>query len=633
MELSRKKSALFGLYNIAKRIMLVICDIFSIFFAYFFTIFFRSQGQIDPEYMAIFFYLIVPILIIYIACFANFHLYSSLWEHASIEELIQTVLAVLVGCLVSALYIYIVESRFLSLTHLVSALIMVLMVGGLRMGYRTTRRILHFGHYRGGNAKRALIIGAGTTGSMIVKQMFDTHYKERIPVAIVDDDLRKKGARIHRVRIMGTTKDIPKLATKLKIDEIVYCIPSASAKERKRILEICVGTRCELKIIPGIEAMLEGVSLLKMRDVDISELLDREEVQLDIKSISEYLTGSTILVTGGGGSIGSEICRQVASFHPAKLIIFDIYENNAYELYVDLRHQYKDALDVEVVIGSVRDAKRLSEVFARYKPDVVFHAAAHKHVPLMELNPAEAVKNNVFGTLNVAEAANTYKAKRFVLISTDKAVNPTSIMGATKYLCELIVQYMNVKSECTRYVAVRFGNVLGSNGSVIPLFRRQIAVGGPVTVTHKDMMRYFMTIPEAAKLVIQAGSMAEKGQIFILDMGEPVSIDAFARSFIRLSGYEPDVDIKIEYTGLRPGEKMYEELFQETEDVFTTDFKGIIVGKVHNIAPEEIKRRLDWLKETINFDTRHISEYLTQIVPTYLCERPEEKREAKQEAV
>jgi FlaA1/EpsC-like NDP-sugar epimerase len=602
----------------AKRLALAVLDIISILGAYISTLAFRFGGNIPKFYLDIYANSIWFIILIYLGVFFSFHLYSSLWEHASITELLQIVGAVFFGTIIAAVIARISNLALPASVYIAAGLVLVLMVGWVRMFYRIVRRLRSL-EYLSDNTrlKRVMVVGAGNTGATIVKQMFSARNIKKRPVVMVDDDPNKQGLRVHGVAVMGTSEDIPRLAEKYAINEIIYSIPSAPAKVRNRILSICISTGCTLKIVPGIEAVLEGNGLGKMRNVQIEDLLERDEVRLDIDDISAYLKNCIVLVTGGGGSIGSELCRQIAAFSPAKLLIFDIYENNAYELFMDMRRKFGTSLDIEVIIGSVRDPQRLDQVFSQYHPDVVFHAAAHKHVPLMEASPAEAVKNNVFGTFNVAHAAEQYHSKRFVLISTDKAVNPTNIMGATKFLCEQIIHYMNSKNNETRFVAVRFGNVLGSNGSVIPLFRRQIEEGGPVTVTHKEMTRYFMTIPEAARLVIQAGSMAQEGQIFILDMGEPVRIDDFARLYIRLSGYEPDVDIKIEYTGLREGEKMYEELLGSKEEVEPSSFQGIVVCKTWHKDIGAIKQDLDWLRQMVELDDSKVREYIKQVVPTY----------------
>ena len=597
--------------------MLILLDAICVLAAYLATLAFRFGGKIPEANWVTFENSILFIVLIYLVVNALCRLYSTLWEHASIEELLYVIGAAVASTILCYTLAIIRMDRMPQSIYIAAGLIIILLHGGLRLSYRVFRRLIKSNLFSQ-NKIPVLVIGAGDAGADIIRQMQEMPGIALSPVCIVDDDVQKRGVRIHGVRVIGGTNDIPAIVEKYDIKQIIYAIPSSDRVAKRRILEICTATDCELKIIPTVETMLAGKSdLRQLRDVDVGDLLERSIVKLDMDAISGYLTGSTVLVTGGGGSIGSELCRQIAKFRPKKLVVFDIYENNAYELYVDLKRIYGDELDMDVVIGSVRDIPRLDEVFGQYKPDVVFHAAAHKHVPLMEGSPVEAVKNNVNGTFNTAKAADIAGVKRFVLISTDKAVNPTNIMGATKYLCELIIQYMNQTSKNTKYVAVRFGNVLGSNGSVIPLFKRQIAMGGPVTVTHKDMKRYFMTIPEAAQLVIQAGSMAKQGEIFLLDMGAPVSIDEFARTFIRLSGYEPDVDIKVVYTGLRPGEKMFEELLQESEVQRESDFPGILVGKTHPVKAAEIKQRVDYLRKKADEDPENIRRYMAQVVPTY----------------
>lgn len=597
--------------------MLILLDAICVLAAYLATLAFRFGGKIPEANWVTFENSILFIVLIYLVVNALCRLYSTLWEHASIEELLYVIGAAVASTILCYTLAIIRMDRMPQSIYIAAGLIIILLHGGLRLSYRVFRRLIKSNLFSQ-NKIPVLVIGAGDAGADIIRQMQEMPGIALSPVCIVDDDVQKRGVRIHGVRVIGGTNDIPAIVEKYDIKQIIYAIPSSDRVAKRRILEICTATDCELKIIPTVETMLAGKSdLRQLRDVDVGDLLERSIVKLDMDAISGYLTGSTVLVTGGGGSIGSELCRQIAKFRPKKLVVFDIYENNAYELYVDLKRIYGDELDMDIVIGSVRDIPRLDEVFGQYKPDVVFHAAAHKHVPLMEGSPVEAVKNNVNGTFNTAKAADIAGVKRFVLISTDKAVNPTNIMGATKYLCELIIQYMNQTSKNTKYVAVRFGNVLGSNGSVIPLFKRQIAMGGPVTVTHKDMKRYFMTIPEAAQLVIQAGSMAKQGEIFLLDMGAPVSIDEFARTFIRLSGYEPDVDIKVVYTGLRPGEKMFEELLQESEVQRESDFPGILVGKTHPVKAAEIKQRVDYLRKKADEDPENIRRYMAQVVPTY----------------
>lgn len=599
-----------------RRFSFIFADSICVFVAYLCTLSFRFGGAVPADISATFYDSILYILFIYFVVNMAFKLYESLWEHASIEELVNVVLASVISTVLCYTLAALRMDRMPRSVYIAAGLVIILLHGGIRMTSRVLKLFM-CGRRHIGSAN-ALIIGAGEAGAIIISSMQENPAIKIIPVAIVDDDERKRLTRIHGVKVMGTTADIPALVKRLEVTQIIYAMPSASGNTRKRVLEICASTGCEIKIIPSVEKMLfgHGSTALEVRDVDVGDLLDRPETKLDIDAISGYLKGGTILVTGGGGSIGSELCRQIARFEPKKLVVFDMYENNAYELYMEMKQKY-EKLDMDVVIGSVRDIKRLDTVFGEYKPDVVFHAAAHKHVPLMEQSPAEAIKNNVDGTFNVAMAADIAGTKRFVLISSDKAVNPVNVMGASKYLCELIVQYMNKRSTHTDYVAVRFGNVLGSNGSVIPLFRRQIASGGPVTVTHKDIVRYFMTIPEAAQLVIQAGSMANQGEIFLLDMGQPVRIDDFARQYIRLAGYEPDTDIQIVYTGLRPGEKMYEELMQQDETQVQSGFPGILVCKAHAIEPAEIKRRIDYIRKATAENPLGTREYLSEIIPTF----------------
>ena len=407
--------------------------------------------------------------------------------------------------------------------------------------------------------------------------------------------------------IAGSREDIPSLAREYRVDEIYVALPSAPAKERKKIIEICRETDCRIKVLPGIYQLLNGeVSVAKLREVQIEDLLGRDPIRVNLDEIMGYVQDKVILVTGGGGSIGSELCRQIAGHKPRQLIVFDVYENNAYDLQQELERTFPD-LNLTVLIGSVRNTHRIETVFETYRPDIVYHAAAHKHVPLMENSPNEAIKNNVFGTYKTARAAGRYGAKRFVLISTDKAVNPTNIMGASKRMCEMVVQMMDRRYK-TEFVAVRFGNVLGSNGSVIPLFRKQIAEGGPVTVTHPDIIRYFMTIPEAVSLVLQAGAYAKGGEIFVLNMGEPVRILDLAKNLIRLSGYVPNEDIMIEFTGLRPGEKLYEEMLMDEEGMQDTPNKLIHIGKPIEFDEEEFQKQLDELYEIANQDSDHIKE-------------------------
>ena len=552
-----------------------------------------------------------------------FGLYRSVWYFAGSDEIVKSFL----GALVNAVQLFLCD-RFLFakllhtkgyLPYYAYILFFVLMfVATLipRIGYRILRRYVHNLVGRRNGQKRIMIVGAGFMGNFIIDELRNDHYREGRPVIALDDNPAKYKKRINGVKIVGICDDLPRLTEKYKIDEIIFCIPSAAPARRRDLVNLAMGTKANVKISPSVQEFWEnGNGAQRIRNVEISDLLSRPEVTLD-KKICRYLIGKTILVTGGGGSIGSEICMQVARYNPDKIVIFDIYENCAFELFNALNEKYNGEIDVYVRIGSVRDTKRLDEVFAEFHPDVVFHAAAHKHVPLMEVSPCEAVKNNVFGTYKMARSAARHGVKRFVLISTDKAVNPTNIMGASKRLCEMVVQMMNRRSE-TEFVAVRFGNVLGSNGSVVPLFEQQIAHGGPVTVTHPEITRFFMTIPEAVSLVLQAGYYARGGEIFVLDMGQPVKIDDMARQLIRLSGYEPDVDIPIIYTGLRPGEKLYEELLMDEEGLRETANQLIHIGQPIDMDDEAFCRQLAVLEQACQSNSPDIRQYVADMVPTY----------------
>ena len=552
---------------------------------------------------------VCTILIFYIL-----KLYNSLWEFAGVSELVRTA----VGCFFSAVF-YMVGMFMLHLTvprsfPAIYMLVLCLLCGALRFAYRCARRTRVGLHSQGG--KRTMLIGGGQAGAIVLREFQTSPRSENKVVCIIDDAPNKVGSYLRGVKIVGGRSSIPAMAEKYDVDEIVLAIPSASRQEKLQILSYCHDTSCTLRTLPGICQLANGeVRIEQIREVDIEDLLGRETVKIDLDEVAAYITGKTVLVTGGGGSIGSELCRQAAAQRPKRLIIFDIYENNAYDIQMELRRTHPE-LDLVVLIGSVRDRERVMQVFDRYRPDLVCHAAAHKHVPLMETSPFEAIKNNVFGTYNVAQAADRFGTQRFILISTDKAVNPTNVMGASKRLCEMVVQMMNRESR-TEFVAVRFGNVLGSNGSVIPLFKKQIAAGGPVTVTHPDIIRYFMTIPEAVSLVLQAGYYAKGGEIFILDMGEPVKIDTMARNMIRLSGYEPDVDIKVVYTGLRPGEKLYEELLMKEEGLQETANRLIHIGKPIEMDDGKFAAQLERLKEACQAETENMKDIVAEIVPTY----------------
>ena len=547
--------------------------------------------------------------------FIPFKLYSSLWEFASVDELLHILLAALtVAVLQFAAIVLDLVDLPLSFPML-NAMFLAVLTVMFRFSYRMARSVARRRSRRGVQA-RTMLIGAGSAGMQTLREFETSENSKNHVVCIIDDDPQKTGRYLNNVKIVGTRRDIAKAAQDYRVEEIVFAIPAAPTQQRKQILKLCQETGCKLKILPGISQLANGeVKVQKIRDVDVLDLLGRDSVQVDLTQIAEYLSGETVLVTGGGGSIGSELCRQIAGHHPKRLVIFDIYENNAYDIQQELRRTHPE-LELITLIGSVRDTERVNMLFETYRPGIVFHAAAHKHVPLMEDSPNEAIKNNVFGTYHVAKAADRYGTKTFVLISTDKAVNPTNIMGASKRICEMIVQTMANRSA-TKFVAVRFGNVLGSNGSVIPLFKRQIAEGGPVTVTHPDIIRYFMTIPEAVQLVLQAGAYANRGEIFVLDMGEPVRIDDLARNLIRLSGFTPDEDIEIRYTGLRPGEKLFEEMLMDEEGLRETANNLIHIGQPIRISEERFLKQLTQLETACEENSPQIKALVAEIVPTY----------------
>lgn len=550
---------------------------------------------------------------------ALFRMYNNLWEYASIDEAIQIVLSVALSTLGGAVFLWIIDVRLPIRVFFVACFLLVFFMGGVRLLFRIARqkgRALSSSQ-RACDRPRTLVVGAGETGSLAIGRMASKDpLMPGIPVVAVDDAPAKRGLRIHGVKVAGTADDIEELVERHDIEQIVVAIPSSTPEERKRIYGICAKTDCKLRTLPNVRALsLDEIGDVSLRDVDVADLLGREEIVLNTRAVSGYISGETVLVTGGGGSIGSELCRQLCTVAPKRIIIFDMYENDAYMLRNELLSKYDD-IDVVIEIGSVCNKRRLDDVFEKYHPGAVFHAAAHKHVPLMEECPREAIRNNVFGTLNTVCAADEYGAKRFIFISTDKAVNPTSVMGATKRMGEMVMQYY-ARTSKTIYSAVRFGNVLGSNGSVIPLFQRQIAQGGPVTVTHPEIERYFMTIPEASRLVIQAGGMAHGGEIFILDMGEPVKIVDLAKGLISLQGLTPDVDIKIVFTGLREGEKMYEELLMDEESTLPTDNQSIMISTGQEISFEAVAEKLDELQESLSLTDEQAVSVLEQAVPTY----------------
>lgn len=557
--------------------------------------------------------------LINVAVLGLFRMYNNLWEYASIDEAMQIMLSVVLSTLMGAVFLWIIDVRLPIRVFFVACFLLIFFMGGIRLVFRVMRqkRRTLSSLQRRYDRPRTLVVGAGETGSLAIGRMGSKDpLMPGIPLVATDDDPTKRGSRIHGVKVEGGTDDIVGLVEKYDIEQIVVAIPSSTLEERKRIYGECTKTDCKLRTLPNIrELSLEEIGDVRLRDVDVADLLGREEVILNTRAVSGYIAGETVLVTGGGGSIGSELCRQLCKVAPARIVIFDIYENDAYMLKNELLAEYDD-IDVCIEIGSVCDEARIEEVFAKYRPGAVFHAAAHKHVPLMEACPREAVRNNVFGTLNAVRAADAYGATRFIFISTDKAVNPTSVMGATKRMGEMVVQYY-ARTSKTIFSAVRFGNVLGSNGSVIPVFQRQIAQGGPVTVTHPDIERFFMTIPEASRLVIQAGGMAQGGEIFILDMGEPVKIVDLAKGLIQLQGLVPDVDVKIIFTGLREGEKMYEELLMDEESTLPTTSQSIMVSTSQGISYDEVAAKLDDLKASLTKTDGEAVAILEEAVPTY----------------
>ena len=572
--------------------------------------------SIEPQYISNYVENMLPYTIMSLLIFWLFRLYHSLWQYASIAEVYRIAEACIIVEVVHFLSNKIAGNMLPRSCYFNAAIYLIIAICASRFMYRMIRTVLN--KYRNINtSNNVMIIGAGEATNVIMREIQNSSYLANSNIAcIIDDDRRKVGKYIRGVKVIGTRDKIKEAAKLYDIDEIIFAIPSASNEVKRDILNICKETDCTLKILPGVYQMVDGeINVNSIRNVDVLDLLGRDPIEVDIESIMGYVKDKVIMVTGGGGSIGSELCRQLVSHKPKQLIIFDIYENNAYDIQQELKINYPDA-NVVTLIGSIRNVSRLESVFAQYKPDIVYHAAAHKHVPLMEVSPDEAVKNNVVGTWNVARMADKYGVKKFVMISTDKAVNPTNVMGATKRICEMIVQTYNEISK-TDFVAVRFGNVLGSNGSVIPLFKRQIEAGGPVTVTDPNIIRYFMTIPEAVSLVLQAGAYAKGGEIFILDMGEPVKIDDLAKNLIRLSGYTLGVNMEIKYTGLRPGEKLYEELLMKEEGLQETDNKLIHIGKPIEFDKENFFDNLEKLKEEAYSETGNIRESLKKVVDTY----------------
>ena len=617
---------------VARRLFFVALDICCVVTAGFLAVIARfdfSIAKAEVQYLNHFWSYLPINIICTVILFYCFRLYHSLWMFAGLTELENVV----VGC-VAASVLQVAGTQFLGLglprsSYLFYGIFLVGLTTLTRFGYRALRmerrrrRVKATGH-------NVMVVGAGEAGNVIIREMISSQHLHKTVKCVIDDAPEKQGMFIQGVKVVGNRYSIKENVERFGITEIDIAMPSVSRKPVSEILEICKETECDLKIVPGMYQLMNGdVSVSKLRNVEVEDLLGRDPIQVNLESIMGYVTDKVVLVTGGGGSIGSELCRQIAERNPKQLLLVDIYENNAYEIQQELTRKHPD-LNLVVLIASVRNTKRMNDIFDKYRPDIVYHAAAHKHVPLMETSPNEAVKNNVFGTLKTVQAADRYGVKRFVMISTDKAVNPTNIMGATKRICEMIIQTWNRKSK-TEFVAVRFGNVLGSNGSVIPLFKKQILEGGPVTVTHPDIIRYFMTIPEAVSLVLQAGAYAKGGEIFVLDMGAPVKILDLAKNLIRLSGYVPNEDIMIEFTGLRPGEKLYEELLMKEEGMQDTENKLIHIGKPIEMNEERFLKQLDELyQEALSEpEGKDIRKKVQEIVPTYVIQQPETGKNRK----
>lgn len=603
---------------------LIILDVLIILFAYFSIFLFKFYGnevhirEIVEIYFMNYKILIISVLV-YLLNFILFRQYKSIWTLAGIDEVSRNILSVIVS-VVSILGFNMFFGMDVSIMMIIlSAIIIIILTTLIRINYRVVRRAIIFNSINNNKdeMENILIIGAGAGGALVLNEIKNNIQLNKKVVGFIDDNNQKIGRFIRGIKVLGNRDDISRIVLEKNVSEIIIAISRVEDSNLKEIIQRCKETGLPVKIIPSVSELIDNkFSINSIRDVKVEDLLGRTVVQLEREGINDYIKGNTILVTGGGGSIGSELCRQIAKFLPKEIIILDIYENNAYDIQNKLIREFKD-INIVTLIGSVRDKVRIEQIFKTYKPQIVFHAAAHKHVPLMEYSPSEAIKNNVGGTYNIAQYACKYDVKKFVLISTDKAVNPTNIMGATKRICEMIIQSINSKSK-TEFVAVRFGNVLGSNGSVVPLFKKQIEDGGPVTLTHKDITRYFMTIPEAAQLVLQAGAYARGGEIFVLDMGEPVKIYDLAYNLIKLSGFEPNVDIDIEITGLRPGEKLYEELLMSEEGLTETKHKKIFIGKPNDFDFEYISNKISELIElSIYGSVEEIKNKLKEIVPTY----------------
>ena len=602
-------------------IALLIMDTMSIIIASFAAIYIRFDFQfnaIPKEYMLKFEHILPFNIAFTLLFFVIWKLYKSVWRYASATEMLNIVFATCCSSAAQLVFCHLSNQKMPRSYYIIYLFLLFAMSCGIRFSYRILRIInmKRADIIQKKNGNNVMLIGGGAAANAIIKEAESSQFVSMNIKCIIDDNPGCHGKFLRGVPIVGGRDKIADAVGQYSIDEIIFAIPSANNKTRKEILDICKETDCKLRTLPGIYQLINGdVSVSKLKEVEIEDLLGRDPIQINTEEVLDSVHNKVILVTGGGGSIGSELCRQIAAHYPKQLIILDIYENSAYEIQQELLRKYPD-LNQVVLIASVRNTAHIEKIFETYHPDIVYHAAAHKHVPLMETSPNEAIKNNVFGTYKTAQAAAKYGVKKFVLISTDKAVNPTNIMGASKRICEMVIQMMNHTTD-TNFVAVRFGNVLGSNGSVIPLFKQQIAAGGPVTVTDPNIIRYFMTIPEAVSLVLQAGAYARGGEIFVLNMGEPVKILDLATNLIKLSGYKPGEDIEIKFTGLRPGEKMYEELLMNEEGLKETANKMIFIGKPIEFDEEEFRRQLDILEQEAVNEDGDIRTEVMKIVPTY----------------
>ncbi|MEG1848619.1 MAG: nucleoside-diphosphate sugar epimerase/dehydratase [Lachnospiraceae bacterium] len=604
---------------ISRRLFLVAYDIIAASFSSLFALMIRYDfhyDEIAPHFLESMKTFLPATIIITLIVFYLFRLYHSLWAFAGVTEMQNIVIACLIASALEGLGLYFTQRAIPRSYYFTNAGFLMIFTFINRFSYRFIRGMKHKAQNKK-NGIRVMIIGAGDAGNAIIKEIVTSNYSRMLIKCVIDDDPGKWGRYVQSIKVVGGRDRIVEMANYYGINEIFIAMPAAPQKTIREILQICQETNCKLRTLPGMYQLMNGeVDVSKLRDVEVEDLLGRDSIMVDLDAIMDYVQDKTILITGGGGSIGSELCRQIAAHHPKQLIIVDIYENNAYEIQQELKIKFP-TLNLVVLIASVRNTNRINLIFETYRPDIVYHAAAHKHVPLMEDSPNEAIKNNVFGTWKTAQAAAFNGVKKFVMISTDKAVNPTNIMGASKRICEMIIQVFN-RNYDTEFVAVRFGNVLGSNGSVIPLFRKQIEAGGPVTVTHPDIIRYFMTIPEAVSLVLQAGTYAKGGEIFVLDMGEPVKILDLAKNLIRLSGLKLGDDIEIQFTGLRPGEKLYEELLMDEEGLQETENKLIHIGKPIELDETRFFCQLKDLKEATEQESPDIKEKIQQIVPTYV---------------